>query len=65
MDVALKDLAKEHPITMSAMDNMPLMHRHNGDLQSSEQLEVQIVDIRTAVFGLEHRLSLNSLATLT
>jgi hypothetical protein len=56
---------KEHPSTLTSMNNVASMYVYQGRWKEAEELFVQVVEMSTRVFGEGHPFTLTSMGNLT
>jgi len=57
-------LGKEHPSTLTSMNNLALVYWNGGRWDEAEKLEIQVMEMRVRMLGQEHPLTLTSMANL-
>src|SRR5438045_7586665 len=64
METSLRVLDKEHPDTLTSMNNLASTYRNQGRWKEAEELEVQVMETRKRVLGKEHPDTLTSMNNL-
>jgi len=57
-------LGAEHPDTLTSMNNLSVIYKHQGRWKEAEELDVQVMETRKRVLGEEHPDTLTSMANL-
>ncbi|MCK4873785.1 MAG: serine/threonine protein kinase, partial [Phycisphaerales bacterium] len=63
-ELRLRELAEEHPSTLTSMNNLAILYDDQGRYDEAEPLNVKTLEIRKRVLGEEHPDTLNSMANL-
>src|SRR5436190_12243460 len=64
METSLRVLGKEHPDTLTSMNNLASTFWNQGQWKEAEELEVQVMETRKRVLGKEHPDTLTSMNNL-
>jgi hypothetical protein len=54
MEARKRVLGAEHHSTLTSISNLASTYGNQGRWKEAEELEVQVIEIRKRVFGLEH-----------
>jgi hypothetical protein len=64
LDVRRRVLGKDHPATLTSMNNLALTLREQGELGEARPLQERVLDVRIGALGEQHPATLTSMWNL-